>query len=83
MQEGGPGGDGRDGGADRPSVDEARAICEEARRARSSPSPTSNAPGQIVIAGTKSAIERAIEVAKKRGVRRALPLRSRRRFTPR
>ena len=33
-----------------------------------------NAPGQIVIAGTKSGIERAIEVAKKHGVRRALPL---------
>ena len=33
-----------------------------------------NAPGQIVIAGTKAGIERAIEVAKKRGVRRALPL---------
>jgi [acyl-carrier-protein] S-malonyltransferase len=32
-----------------------------------------NAPGQIVIAGTKSAVERAIDIAKKRG-RRALPL---------
>jgi [acyl-carrier-protein] S-malonyltransferase len=33
-----------------------------------------NAPGQVVIAGTKSGIDRAIAVAKQRGVRRALPL---------
>ena len=33
-----------------------------------------NAPGQIVIAGTKAAVDRAIEVAKKKGVRRALLL---------
>ena len=33
-----------------------------------------NAPGQIVIAGTKAAIDRAIVVAKAHGVRRALPL---------
>ncbi|MCU1347383.1 MAG: malonyl CoA-acyl carrier protein transacylase, partial [Acidobacteria bacterium] len=32
------------------------------------------APGKIVIAGTKAGIDRAIEVAKKHGIRRALPL---------
>ena len=57
-----------------PSVDEARAICEEAAQGEIVSVANINAPGQIVIAGTKSAIERAIEVAKKRGVRRALPL---------
>ena len=57
-----------------PSVDDARAICEEAAQGEVVSVANINAPGQIVIAGTKSGIERAIDVAKKRGVRRALPL---------
>jgi [acyl-carrier-protein] S-malonyltransferase len=57
-----------------PSVEDARAICEEAAQGEIVSVANINAPGQIVIAGTKSAIERAIEVAKSRGVRRALPL---------
>lgn len=57
-----------------PTVEEARAICEEAAQGEVVSVANINAPGQIVIAGTKTGIERAIEVAKKRGVRRALPL---------
>ncbi|MFL6247996.1 MAG: ACP S-malonyltransferase [Thermoanaerobaculia bacterium] len=57
-----------------PSVEDAHAICEEAAQGEVVSVANINAPGQIVIAGTKSAIERAIDVAKKRGVRRALPL---------
>jgi [acyl-carrier-protein] S-malonyltransferase len=57
-----------------PTVEEARAICEEAAQGEIVAVANINAPGQIVIAGTKSAIERAIDIAKKRGVRRALPL---------
>jgi [acyl-carrier-protein] S-malonyltransferase len=57
-----------------PTVDEARAICEEAAQGEVVSVANINAPGQIVIAGTKSGVERAIDVAKKRGVRRALPL---------
>jgi [acyl-carrier-protein] S-malonyltransferase len=57
-----------------PTVEEARAICEEAAEGEVVSVANINAPGQIVIAGTKSAIDRAIEVAKKRGVRRAMPL---------
>jgi [acyl-carrier-protein] S-malonyltransferase len=57
-----------------PTVEEARAICEEAAQGEVVAVANINAPGQIVIAGTKSGIERAIDVAKKRGVRRALPL---------
>jgi [acyl-carrier-protein] S-malonyltransferase len=33
-----------------------------------------NAPGQVVIAGEKSAVERAIERCKAKGARRAMPL---------
>jgi [acyl-carrier-protein] S-malonyltransferase len=54
-----------------PTVDEARAICEQAGEVWIA---NINAPGQIVIAGTKAGIDRAVDVAKKRGVRRALPL---------
>jgi [acyl-carrier-protein] S-malonyltransferase len=57
-----------------PSVEDARAICEEAAEGEVLSVANINAPGQIVIAGTKNAIERAITVAKGRGVRRALPL---------
>jgi [acyl-carrier-protein] S-malonyltransferase len=57
-----------------PSVDEVRSICEEAAEGEVVSVANINAPGQVVIAGTKGAIDRAIDVAKKRGVRRALPL---------
>lgn len=57
-----------------PTVDEARAICEEAAEGEILSVANINAPGQIVIAGTKNAIDRAIAVAKAHGVRRALPL---------
>lgn len=57
-----------------PTVEEARAICEEAAQGDVVSVANINAPGQTVIAGTKAGIERAIDIAKKRGVRRALPL---------
>jgi len=57
-----------------PSVEDARAICEEAAEGEILSVANINAPGQIVIAGTKTAIDRAIVVAKAHGVRRALPL---------
>jgi [acyl-carrier-protein] S-malonyltransferase len=57
-----------------PSVEDVRSICEEAAQGEILSVANINAPGQVVIAGTKAAIDRAIEVAKKRGVRRALPL---------
>jgi [acyl-carrier-protein] S-malonyltransferase len=57
-----------------PSVEDAQAICAEAAQGDVVSVANINAPGQIVIAGTKAGIDRAIEIAKKRGVRRALPL---------
>ena len=57
-----------------PSVDEVRSICDEAAEGEIVSLANINAPGQIVIAGTKTGIERAINVAKARGVRRAVVL---------
>jgi [acyl-carrier-protein] S-malonyltransferase len=74
MQEAVPVGTGAMAALIGPSADDARAICEEAAQGEIVSVANINAPGQIVIAGTKSAIDRAIEVAKSRGVRRALPL---------
>jgi len=56
-----------------PTVDEAKEICDEAAQGDVVSVANINAPGQIVIAGTKAGIERAIEVAKTRG-KRAIPL---------
>jgi [acyl-carrier-protein] S-malonyltransferase len=74
MQEAVPVGTGAMAALIGPSVEDARAICDEAAQGEVVSVANINAPGQIVIAGTKSGIDRAIEVAKKRGVRRALPL---------
>ena len=74
MQEAVPVGSGAMAALIGPSVEDARAICEEAAQGEVVSVANINAPGQIVIAGTKAGIDRAIDVAKKRGVRRALPL---------
>ncbi len=74
MQEAVPVGTGAMAALIGPSVEDARAICEEAAQGDVVSVANINAPGQIVIAGTKAGIDRAIDVAKKRGVRRALPL---------
>ncbi len=74
MQEAVPVGSGGMAALIGPTVEEARAICEEASEGEVLSVANINAPGQIVIAGTKAAIERAIDGAKKRGVRRAVIL---------
>jgi [acyl-carrier-protein] S-malonyltransferase len=56
------------------TVEQAREICDEGANGEILSVANINAPGQIVIAGTKSAVDRAIDLAKKKGVRRALPL---------
>lgn len=56
-----------------PSVDEAKEICDEAAQGDVLSVANINAPGQIVVAGSKAAIDRAIAVAKSRG-KRAMPL---------
>ncbi len=50
------------------------AACAEAAQGEVVSAVNFNAPGQVVIAGAAAAVERAIEVCKARGAKRALPL---------
>jgi [acyl-carrier-protein] S-malonyltransferase len=54
--------------------DSVRAACAEAAQGEVVEAVNFNAPGQVVIAGTKTAVERAGEVCKAKGAKRALPL---------
>lgn len=74
MQEAVPVGQGAMAAILGPSLEEIEALCAEASEGEVVSPANVNAPGQIVIAGTKAAVERAIALAKSRGVRRALPL---------
>lgn len=50
------------------------ALCEKASQAGLVQPANFNSPGQIVISGTKAGIHRAIQLAKEKGAKRALPL---------
>jgi [acyl-carrier-protein] S-malonyltransferase len=54
--------------------DGARAACAEAAQGEAVQAVNFNAPGQVVIAGHKTAVARAIEACKARGAKRAMPL---------
>jgi [acyl-carrier-protein] S-malonyltransferase len=54
--------------------DTVRAVCSEASVAGVVEAVNFNAPAQVVIAGHKAAVEKACEVAKAKGAKRALPL---------
>jgi len=54
--------------------DTVRAVCAEASAAGVVEAVNFNAPAQVVIAGNKAAVEKACEVAKAKGAKRALPL---------
>lgn len=51
-----------------------RAVCAEAAQGEVVEAVNFNTPGQVVIAGHKTAVERSMELAKARGAKRALPL---------
>jgi [acyl-carrier-protein] S-malonyltransferase len=51
-----------------------RAACAEAARGEVVEAVNFNAPGQVVIAGHKDAVARAVEACKARGAKRAMPL---------
>lgn len=54
--------------------DAVRAVCAEASVTGVVEAVNFNAPAQVVIAGNKAAVEKACEVAKAKGAKRALPL---------
>lgn len=54
--------------------DQIKAVCTEAAQGQVVEPVNFNAPGQIVIAGHKEAVERACEIAKSAGARRAMLL---------
>ena len=55
-------------------VEQVRALCADAAQGKVLEAVNLNAPGQVVIAGHKSAVERGMALAKERGARRALLL---------
>jgi [acyl-carrier-protein] S-malonyltransferase len=54
--------------------DAVRAVCAEAAQGEVLEPVNFNSPGQVVIAGHKSAVERGMVLAKEKGAKRALPL---------
>lgn len=50
------------------------AVCKEAAQGEVVEAVNFNAPGQVVIAGSASAVERAVALARERGAKRAMPL---------
>ena len=55
-------------------LETARAIAEEAAAADVCTTANDNAPGQVVVSGTAAAIDRAVEIAKAKGAKRAIML---------
>lgn len=56
------------------SSDVVKQVCRDASEAGIVAAANFNSPGQVVIAGEKAAVERAIELAKGQGCKKAIPL---------
>jgi [acyl-carrier-protein] S-malonyltransferase len=56
------------------AADVVKAVCSEASSVGIVAAANFNSPGQVVIAGEKAAVERAIELAKTKGCKKAIPL---------
>ncbi len=54
--------------------DQVQALCQQAAQGEVVEAVNFNSPGQVVIAGNREAVERAMALAKEAGARRALPL---------
>jgi [acyl-carrier-protein] S-malonyltransferase len=54
--------------------EQAVAVAAEAAQGEVCQAANDNAPGQVVISGTKAAVERAVEIAKGKGAKRAILL---------
>jgi len=74
MQEAVPAGEGAMAALLGLEVGQVEDICAEAAQGEVVEAANLNSPGQIVIAGAKAAVERAIEIAKSRGSKRAMLL---------
>jgi len=55
-------------------LDQAKAIAEEAAQGDVCVAANDNAPGQVVLSGTMAAIDRAVEIAAEKGIKRAVKL---------
>ncbi len=55
-------------------LDDVREVAAEAAQGEVCEAANDNAPGQVVVSGHKAAVERALEIAKERGARRAVLL---------
>lgn len=55
-------------------LEAAEAVAAEAAEGEVCQAANDNAPGQVVLSGAKAAIDRAIDIAKSKGAKRALPL---------
>lgn len=56
------------------SAEVVKAVCQEASSVGVVAAANFNSPGQVVIAGEKAAVERAIDIAKAKGCKKAIPL---------
>ncbi|WP_135079141.1 ACP S-malonyltransferase [Terasakiella sp. SH-1] len=56
------------------SLEDAQAVAEEAAQGEVCTAANDNAPGQVVLSGSKGAIERAIDLAKEKGAKRSVLL---------
>ena len=74
MQEAVPVGEGAMAALIGASLEDVEAVCAAAAEGEVLSPANINAPGQIVIAGARTAVERALGVAKERGIRRAMML---------
>ncbi|MDD9928365.1 MAG: ACP S-malonyltransferase, partial [Rhodospirillaceae bacterium] len=74
MQEAVPVGDGAMAALLGLDFDAAKEVAEEAADGEVCDVGNDNAPGQVVLSGATAAIERAVEIAKEKGARRAVPL---------
>lgn len=56
------------------TLEDAQAVAAEAAQGEVCTAANDNAPGQVVLSGSKAAIERAIEIAKEKGAKRSVLL---------
>lgn len=56
------------------SAEVVKTVCQDAASVGVVAAANFNSPGQVVIAGEKAAVERAIEIAKDKGCKKAIPL---------